>query len=150
MIAVVQRVSAAGVSVEEKTVSKIGRGYLVLLGCERGDGDKDVEYISKKLINLRVFPDEDGKMNLSIQDTNGEMIIVSQFTLLGQTRKGNRPSFINAELPEAADRLYMEVVNLVKEAGIVVGTGVFGAHMEVSLVNDGPVTIILNSRDTRK
>jgi D-tyrosyl-tRNA(Tyr) deacylase len=143
-------VSHASVTVEGESVSEIGRGFLVLVGCERGDCEKDADYIAKKLVNLRVFPDEDDKMNLSIKDAGGQMIIVSQFTLLGQTRKGNRPSFINAELPEAADRLYTDVVRKVKEAGISVGTGVFGAHMDVSLINDGPVTIILNSHDTRK
>ena len=150
MIAVVQRVLSADVKVDDKTVSKIKEGFLVLLGCEKGDGLGDAQYIAKKLVNLRIFSDEDDKMNLSIKDMDGEMIIVSQFTLLAKTRKGNRPSFTDAELPEAADKLYMKVVELVEDAGVKAGTGIFGADMKVSLVNDGPVTIILNSKDTRK
>jgi D-tyrosyl-tRNA(Tyr) deacylase len=150
LIAVVQRVLSADVKVDDKTVSKIKEGFLVLLGCEKGDGLGDAQYIAKKLVNLRIFSDEDDKMNLSIKDMNGEMIIVSQFTLLAKTRKGNRPSFTDAELPEAADKLYMKVVELVEDAGVKAGTGIFGADMKVSLVNDGPVTIILNSKDTRK
>ncbi len=150
MIAVVQRVLSADVKVEGKTVSEIKNGFLVLLGCQKGDDSEDAQYIAKKLVNLRVFSDEDDKMNLSIKDTDGEMIIVSQFTLLAKTRKGNRPSFTEAELPEAADKLYMQVVEMVQETGVKTGTGIFGADMKVSLVNDGPVTIILNSKDTRK
>ena len=150
MVAVVQRVLSASVKVNDKTISEIRNGFLVLLGCEKGDGSEDVQYIAKKLVNLRIFSDDDDKMNLSILDTGGEMIIVSQFTLLAKTRKGNRPSFTDAELPEAADKLYLHVVEMVREAGVKVGTGVFGADMKVSLVNDGPVTIILNSKDTRK
>ena len=150
MIAVVQRVHSAEVVVESKSVSKIGKGYLVLLGCDKDDALSDAEYIAKKLINLRVFSDEDDKMNLSINDIGGEMIIVSQFTLLAKTRKGNRPSFTDAKEPDEADKLYMSVVEMVKSAGIKTGTGIFGANMDVSLVNGGPVTIILNSKDTRK
>ncbi len=150
MIAVVQRVSSASVSVEGKTISEIENGYLVLLGCEKGDTESDAEYIAKKLTNLRVFTDDEDKMNLSIKEVNGKMIIVSQFTLLAKTRKGNRPSFTNAEEPEKADKLYIDVVNKVRNNGIEVGTGVFGADMKVGLLNDGPVTIILNSKDTRK
>ena len=150
MVAVVQRVLSADVKVDAKTVSEVKNGFLVLLGCEKGDGQDDAQYIAKKLVNLRIFSDEDDKMNLSILETKGEMIIVSQFTLLAKTRKGNRPSFTDAELPEAADKLYMQVVEMVREAGVEVGTGIFGADMKVSLVNDGPVTIILNSKDTRK
>jgi len=149
VIAVVQRVKSASVAVIKEIVSEIAKGYLVLLGCEKGDGEKDVEYISKKLANLRIFSDNYDKMNLSIQDVNGKMIIVSQFTLLGKTRKGNRPSFTNAELPERADELYLSVVKMLRDSQIDVQTGVFGAHMDVSLVNDGPVTVILNSKDTR-
>lgn len=150
MIAVVQRVKSASVAVDGKIVSEIAKGYLVLLGCEKGDSEKDVEYISKKLANLRIFSDNDDKMNLSLKDVNGKMIIVSQFTLLGKTRKGNRPSFTNAELPERADELYLSVVKMLRDSQVDVQTGVFGAHMDVSLINDGPVTVILNSKDTRK
>ena len=150
MKAVVQRVSHAEVTVKGEKISKIDNGFLVLLGCENGDTEDDAKYIAKKLVNLRIFEDADDRMNLSIMDAGGEMIIVSQFTLLAKTRKGNRPSFTDALEPEKADMLYMKTVELVREEGIEVGTGVFGEHMEVSLLNDGPVTIILNSRDTRK
>ncbi len=150
MIAIVQRVSSASVEVEGEAVASIDNGYLVLLGCEKGDGEDDASYIAKKLTNLRVFTDDEDKMNLSIKQVNGKMIVVSQFTLLAQTRKGNRPSFINAEEPSRADELYMDVVKKLRNNGIEVGTGVFGADMKVSLTNDGPVTIILNSKDTRK
>ncbi len=150
MLAVVQRVDSAEVEVKGEIISQIDVGYLVLLGCEKGDSDFDVEYIAKKIANLRVFQDNEDKMNLSIKDIGGKIILVSQFTLLGQTRKGNRPSFTKAELPEKAEELYLDVANKVRLEGIDVQTGIFGADMNVRLLNDGPVTIILNSKDTRQ
>lgn len=150
MIAVVQRVKKASVEVDSKIISKIDKGYLVLLGCIKGDDENDVDYISKKITGLRIFKDNNDKMNLSIKEVEGQIIIVSQFTLLAQTRKGNRPSFINAELPEKANQLYMSVADILRNNDIDVQTGEFGAMMNVSLVNDGPVTIILDSKDKSK
>lgn len=150
MIAVVQRVKSASVTVDNKIISEIDKGYLVLLGCQKGDDENDVNYISKKIAGLRIFKDNNEKMNLSIQDIKGQILIVSQFTLLAQTRKGNRPSFINAELSQKANELYTTVTDNLKNNDIDVQTGIFGAMMDVSLVNDGPVTIILDSKDKSK
>ena len=141
-----QRVSRAGVSTGGVAYSAIGRGLLVLLGVARDDGLPDAEYISGKLARLRIFEDEDGLMNRSVQEVGGEILVVSQFTLLGDARKGNRPGFGEAARPELAEKLYLEVVAGLRLAGIDVETGKFGAMMEVELVNDGPVTIILESR----
>lgn len=145
MRAVVQRVSSASVSVEGRSVGHIGSGLCVLLGIRSGDGDRDAEWIAEKLINLRIFEDENGKLNLSLLETGGEMLVVSQFTLYGDCRKGRRPSFIGAALPDAANVLYEKVVDCVRSRGVSVATGVFQTHMVVSLSNDGPVTLIVDS-----
>ena len=145
MRAVVQRVSRSEVTVDGRTTGKINKGLLVLLGVTHGDTSKDVDYIVDKTINLRIFEDENDKMNLSLKDIGGEMLAVSQFTLYGDCRKWRRPSFTNAAAPEEADKLYQEFVKKVSEQGINTETGEFGAHMMVDLVNDGPVTILLES-----
>lgn len=146
MRAVIQRVEKASVSVEGEIKGQIGAGFLVLIGVEEGDGDADFKYIADKAPNLRVFEDEQGKMNRSLLDVGGEVLAVSQFTLLGDARGGRRPSFITAARPETADPMYERLVADWRARGIRVETGVFGAHMKVSLVNDGPVTILLDSR----
>ena len=146
MRAVIQRVESASVSVEGEIRGQIGAGFLVLIGVEEGDGDADFWYIAEKVPNLRVFEDEQGKMNRSLLDVGGELLAVSQFTLLGDARGGRRPSFITAAHPETADPMYERLVADWRARGIRVETGVFGAHMKVSLVNDGPVTILLDSR----
>lgn len=146
MRAVIQRVEQASVSVEGEIRGQIGAGFLVLIGVEEGDGDADFKYIADKAPNLRVFEDEQGKMNRSLLDVGGEVLAVSQFTLLGDARGGRRPSFITAARPETADPMYERLVADWRARGIRVETGVFGAHMKVSLVNDGPVTILLDSR----
>ena len=146
MRAVIQRVEQASVSVEGEIRGRIGAGFLVLIGVEEGDGDADFKYIADKVPNLRVFEAEQGKMNRSLLDVGGEVLAVSQFTLLGDARGGRRPSFIAAARPETADPMYERLVADWRARGIRVETGVFGAHMKVSLVNDGPVTILLDSR----
>lgn len=146
MRAVIQRVERASVSVEGEIRGQIGAGFLVLIGVEEGDGDADFKYIADKVPNLRVFEDDQGKMNRSLLDVGGEVLAVSQFTLLGDARGGRRPSFITAARPETADPMYERLVADWRARGIRVETGVFGAHMKVSLVNDGPVTILLDSR----
>lgn len=140
---VVQRVSKAQVEVEGKIVGKIEKGFLVLLGVTHGDTKEQADYIVKKICNLRIFTDENDKMNLSLKDVGGELLIVSQFTLYADTSSGNRPSFINAEKPEEANKLYEYVCKECEKKGIKVEKGIFGAHMKVSLLNDGPVTIII-------
>ncbi len=146
MRAVVQRVSKASVKVGAKTVSKIGRGILVLLGVERGDGPADVEYLAEKVVNLRIFPDEDQRMNLSTLQAKGEVLVVSQFTLAGDCRKGRRPGFERAEEPAQSDALYKLFVGACEARGVPVKTGEFRASMEVSLTNTGPVTLLISSR----
>jgi D-aminoacyl-tRNA deacylase len=145
MRAVVQRVLQSRVRVEGKTVGEIGRGLLVLLGAGQGDTDREAEWMAKKLMALRIFQDEASKMNRSVVDVSGSMLVVSQFTLYGDCQKGNRPSFVGALEPREAERLYLKVVEHVRASGMPCATGVFGAHMEVELVNDGPVTLILDS-----
>ena len=140
MRALVQRVSEAAVSVEGEEVARIGRGLLVLLGVRRGDGTDQADRIAGKLERLRIFEDADGKMNLSVREAGGELLCISQFTLYGDTRKGNRPSFIEAAGPESAEPLYERV-----RAALGAEGGVFGARMAVSLVNDGPVTLVLET-----
>jgi len=146
MRAVVQRVTESSVSVDGKITGSIGRGLMVLIGVEEGDTEKDAEYIAKKVSALRVFDDENGVMNLSVQDAGGEILAVSQFTLLGDVRKGNRPSYFTAAGPEEADALYRLVIERIRDKGIHVEEGVFQAEMSVNIVNDGPVTILLDSR----
>lgn len=146
MRAVVQKVTSSKVTVDEEVVGQIGSGLLVLLGVTHDDTSKDVDYMIDKITNLRIFEDENGKMNLSLKDVGGEILAVSQFTLYGDCRRGRRPSFSDAARPEVANPLYEEFVKKVKDQGINVGTGKFGAHMMVDLTNDGPVTILLESR----
>ncbi|MEG1871121.1 MAG: D-aminoacyl-tRNA deacylase [Peptostreptococcaceae bacterium] len=148
MRAVVQRVSSSKVSVECEVTGEINKGLLVLLGVTHEDTSKDVDYMIDKILNLRIFEDENEKMNLSLKDVGGELLVVSQFTLYGDCRKGRRPSFSTAAKPDHATPLYEELVNRVKAEGIKVGTGRFGAHMMVDLTNDGPVTILLDSSKT--
>jgi len=143
---VVQRVSRASVAVDGEAVSEIDAGYLALVGAEEGDTVADARYLADKLRGLRVFEDADGKMNLSIEDVGGEMLLVSQFTLLGDARHGRRPSFSRAARPEVAEPLLEEMRDMLAAAGVPVSTGRFRAHMEIGLVNDGPVTILLDSR----
>ncbi len=145
MIALVQRVKSASVCVDGKQVSAIGPGLLVLLGVADTDQEADISYVADKTINLRVFSDDHGKMNLSLKDSGGQMLVVSQFTLLGDCRKGRRPSFVHAAAPEKADAFYREFIRHVRGKSIDVQTGQFQAMMDVSLVNDGPVTIIIES-----
>ncbi len=145
MRAVVQRVTNSSVTVDEQITGQIGKGLMVLIGVEDGDTEKDAEYIAKKVTALRVFDDAEGVMNLSVQDVGGEILAVSQFTLLGDVRKGNRPSYFTAARPEEADRLYRKVIDLIKEKGIHVEEGIFQAEMLVKIDNDGPVTILLES-----
>lgn len=146
MRAVVQKVSSSKVTVDEEVVGQINKGLMVLLGVTHDDTSKDVDYMVDKVTNLRIFEDEDGKMNLSLKDVDGEVLAVSQFTLYGDARRGRRPSFSDAARPEVANPLYEEFVEKIKKQGINVGTGQFGAHMMVDLTNDGPVTILLESR----
>jgi D-tyrosyl-tRNA(Tyr) deacylase len=143
--AVVQRVSSASVAVDGETVSSIGQGFLVLLGVANGDTDREAEWLADKIAGLRIFEDEAGKMNLSVQDIGGSILVVSQFTLLADCRKGRRPSFTDAAPPAEADRLYQVFVSAVRKHGIPVKTGVFQAHMDVVLVNDGPVTVVVEA-----
>ena len=146
MKAVIQRVTRASVHVEGKTVGQIEAGLLVLLGVARGDGEIDGRYLVEKVRTLRIFSDEQGKMNRSLTDIGGSVLLVSQFTLLGRTAKGRRPSFDEAALPDEAKRLYEQVVAGLRDHSIHVETGVFSAHMQVELLNDGPVTFIIDRR----
>jgi D-aminoacyl-tRNA deacylase len=146
MRAVVQRVSHAEVRVDGRITGKIGGGLLVLVGVHMDDNEKDVAWMAEKLVHLRIFDDADGLMNRSLLDTHGEMLVVSQFTLLGDCRKGRRPSWSSAAPPEKANTLYRELVAAVEQFGIRIATGVFQAMMDVSLVNSGPVTLMLDSQ----
>jgi len=148
MRAVVTRVASAEVRVDNVVTGAIGRGLLVLAGVEAGDTAADVDYMATKVSGLRVFADEDGKMNLTVGDVGGEVLAVSQFTLLGDCRKGRRPSFARAEEPERAKELFDSFVDALAAKSLDVSTGSFGAHMEVESVNDGPVTLMLDSRKT--
>lgn len=139
---VAQRVASAALCVSGELVSEIGRGLVVYLGVKAGDNEKQAEKAMEKVALLRVFEDEAGKMNLSVRDVKGEVLLVSQFTLYGDAKKGNRPSFSEAERPERADALYEHAVSYLRSLGVPVQTGVFGAHMQISQHNDGPVTII--------
>jgi D-tyrosyl-tRNA(Tyr) deacylase len=145
MRAVVQRVKRCSVEVDGKIVGSIGKGLLVLLGIKNDDSKRDIEYIKDKILNLRIFEDDRSKMNLSLKDVSGQIMIVSQFTLYGDCRKGRRPSFIKAASPETAQGIYIDFVEEIKSTGIYVQQGVFQAHMDISIVNEGPVTIILDS-----
>jgi D-aminoacyl-tRNA deacylase len=145
MLALVQRVSHASVSVDARVVGEIRQGILVFVGIREGDNEARAAKLAKKIANLRIFPDSNGKMNLSLRDVSGEMLIVSQFTLYGNTMSGNRPSYSEAAGPETAEPLYEAFIQLCKAQGVMVSTGVFGVHMQVALVNDGPVTLICYS-----
>ena len=146
MRVVIQRVSEASVKIEGKIKSEIGLGFLVLVGFETQDSIEDLEWIAAKIIKLRIFSDSEDKMNLSIEDVKGEILLISQFTLFASTKKGNRPSFINSAKPEIAIPLYGNFIKLLS-ANVFTKTGTFGADMKVSLVNDGPVTIIIDSKN---
>lgn len=146
MRAVVQRVSSSRVTVDDRTTGQINQGLLVLLGVTHEDTSKDVDYMIDKVLNLRIFEDENEKMNLSLKDVGGELLVVSQFTLYGDCRKGRRPGFSDAARPDVAIPLYEEFVEKAKKQDIKVGTGEFGAHMIVDIVNNGPVTILLDSQ----
>ncbi len=148
MRAVVQRVKSASVIIEENLHSKINKGIFVLLGVEEDDTDKDINYIADKLINLRIFPDEKGNMNLSVKDINGEILVVSQFTLLGDCRKGRRPSFVKAGKPDSANMMYENVIDKLKKSSLIIKTGVFQAMMDIELINYGPVTLLIDSKKT--
>ena len=145
MRAVIQRVTRASVTVDGRVAGEIGAGLLVLLGVSRTDNPESASYLAEKIANLRIFSDEAGKMNLSVLDAGGSALVVSQFTLYGDTRGGRRPSYVQAAPPEEANRLYQEFVKSLRSLGMKVETGVFQAHMQVELVNDGPVTILLDS-----
>ncbi len=147
MKALLQRVSKAGVEINGRRVAEIKKGLLVFLGVLKGDTENDIDYLVKKVAQLRIFEDAEGKMNLSVRDIKGEALVVSQFTLAASTRKGNRPSFDSAEVPEQARAVYESFVLRLRKTGIAVKTGVFAESMAVSLVNDGPVTIMIDSRD---
>jgi D-aminoacyl-tRNA deacylase len=148
MIAVIQRVLSASVEINQKVKSKIGSGLLILIGIEDADNDEDIDWLANKIVNLRIFNDVDGVMNVNVKDMGGDIIVVSQFTLQASTKKGNRPSYIKAARPEVAILLYEKFVSVL--SGFLekpVQTGEFGADMKVSLVNDGPVTIIIDTKN---
>lgn len=151
MRAVVQRVARAGVSVRNdkeslKEINKIGKGLVVLLGVGRDDGEEDAEYLAEKIVNLRIFPDQNDRMNLSVLNVGGEVLVISQFTLYGDCRKGRRPDFTSCAPPEVAKGLYEKFIEQVKARGVEVKSGEFQAHMLIDIHNDGPVTIFLESR----
>ena len=146
MKAVIQRVKKSSVSVDGKTIGKIDKGLMILLGIAKDDSEEDAMYLSEKIPNLRIFEDTEGKMNLSLVETGGDILVVSQFTLIGDTRKGRRPSYAGAARPELANRLYEYFISLLKQKGIKTESGQFQAMMDVSLINDGPVTLIVESK----
>ncbi len=147
MRVVIQRVTQAAVSINEEISGKINNGLLILVGIGQDDHTEDIQWLTQKITNLRIFSDDDGKMNLSILDIKGEILLVSQFTLYASTKKGNRPSFIQSAPPTIAIPLYEQFIQSLKETGIAIQTGQFGADMKVSLTNDGPVTIIIDSKN---
>ena len=147
MIVVAQRCSSASVSVDEAVVSRIDQGLLLLVGIEKGDGQLDIQKVVNKISNLRIFENENNKMNLSVMDVNGSLLVVSQFTLCGSVKKGRRPSFVNAETPELSFILYENLITSFKEVGIDTFGGSFGKMMNVELINEGPATFIINSKE---
>ena len=147
MIVVAQRCSSASVSVDESVVSEIDLGLLLFVGIEKGDGQLDIQKVVNKISNLRIFEDENNKMNLSVLDVNGSLLVVSQFTLCGSVKKGRRPSFVNAETPELSFILYENLITSFKEVGIQTFGGSFGKMMNVELINIGPATVIINSKE---
>jgi D-aminoacyl-tRNA deacylase len=150
MRAIIQRVSQASVTVDGKTVGEIARGFMVLLGVKRGDTNDDAAYLARKIAKLRVFNDDAGKMNLSLEQIGGAVLAVSQFTLYANTRDGNRPSFIDAAAPDDGRRLYGTFCELLRNENLEVQTGIFQADMQVALVNDGPVTVVIDSSERLK
>ncbi len=147
MKALLQRVTSASVSIAGEVVGKIGRGLVVLIGVANGDTEKDAQYLAQKTASLRIFTDDQGKFNLSALDINGELLVVSQFTLLADTRKGRRPSFTKAAPPALAEELFERFITAARNTGLKVATGRFQQYMQVEIVNDGPVTILLDSKD---
>jgi len=148
MRVVIQRVSSASVSIADKNVGEIGTGLMILVGIETDDNQKDIDWLANKISNLRIFSDSDGLMNLSLKDIDGEILVISQFTLHAKTKKGNRPSYVKAARPEIAIPLYENFkLALTKAIGKKIKSGQFGANMQVALVNDGPVTIVIDSKD---
>ncbi|MFQ6122156.1 MAG: D-aminoacyl-tRNA deacylase [Dehalococcoidales bacterium] len=147
MKALLQRVTRASVSIGNEEVGRIGRGLVVFLGVANGDTEKDAQYLAQKIANLRIFSDEEGKFNLSALDINGELLLVSQFTLLADTKKGRRPSFVEAAPPAQAEELFQYVVEQTRATGLKVATGRFQQYMQVEIYNDGPVTILLDSKE---
>lgn len=147
MKAVIQKVSYGNVTINGKIRGEIGHGFVVLLGVAREDTTEDMDYLVRKISGLRVFEDENEKMNLSLKDVNGELLVISQFTLFANTKKGNRPSFIDAGLPETSKIFYLDFIQSLRDLGFKVAEGEFGAHMAVELINDGPVTIIIDSKN---
>lgn len=143
---VIQRVSCASVRVERVIVGQIQQGLMLLVGVEEGDDKSDAEWLAKKILDLRIFSDSEGKMNLSVKDVNGDMLCISQFTLIAEYKKGNRPSFIKAAKPEKAIDLFEYFKELIKKSGLKVESGIFGADMKVELLNNGPVTIVMDSK----
>ena len=144
MRALIQRVTSASVKVDEKIIGKIGKGFLIFLGVYKEDTEEKIEKLTKKIVNLRIFNDENNKMNLSIKEVKGEILLISQFTLCADTRKGNRPSFVSAKNPKDANVIYEKTIESIRNEGIIVEKGIFGADMKVELLNDGPVTILLD------
>jgi D-tyrosyl-tRNA(Tyr) deacylase len=150
MIAIIQRVNSSSVSIGEELKADIGNGLLILLGIENADGENDILWLTKKIVNLRIFNDTNGVMNESIQDQDGEILLISQFTLVASIKKGNRPSYIRAAKPEFAIPIYEKFIRILEnELGKKIKTGEFGAYMDVSLVNNGPVTIIIDTKDKK-
>lgn len=148
MRVVIQRVSQASVTIDQKIKASIGKGFMILVGIGEDDNQTDIDYLVKKIVNLRVFDDSEGVMNLSIQDIDGEILLISQFTLMAMTKKGNRPSYIKAARPEISVPLYNQLIESIEAAaGKKIGTGEFGADMKVALINDGPVTICIDSKN---
>lgn len=144
---VIQRVSKASVSIDEEVVGQIARGFMVLVGVEEADSQEDVDYLVRKTANMRIFEDEEGKMNISLKDVGGRVLSISQFTLHANTKRGNRPSFVDAARPDHSLPLYEAYNEGLRQEGLTVETGEFGADMQISLINDGPVTIIIDSKD---
>lgn len=150
MRALLQRVSQGSVSVDDDTIGKIGAGLVVLFGVKTGDQEADAEYLANKVVNLRIFSDSDGKFNLSALDVGADILAISQFTLYADTRRGRRPGFAEAAPPDISNPLYETFVHHLRQSGLTVATGSFGAHMRVHIENDGPVTILLDSEDKRR
>ena len=144
MRALIQRVNSASVKIDGEIVGKIGKGFLIFLGVYEEDTEEKIEKLTKKIVNLRIFNDENNKMNLSIKDVKGKILLISQFTLCADTRKGNRPSFVSAKNPKDANVIYEKTIESIRNEGIIVEKGIFGADMKVELLNDGPVTILLD------